>query len=225
MAKQPKFPILATAATRAVLESPRFPEVLEHWRELCNRIIVVIPQGVDAPQISKIRFIQVSRNTPSLGDVVTAAINGTDYVLNTMAIVDPFTVFRWNIFEIFELANRRQLSLSWMATAHPVRLLNYDTPTGIDETQLSFFCATQSIWQFMANRQLPEHVPFIAPAWSGWLAYWATQHVHTHKYHDVTDLKAVGLLENIPIEDVSLEGLGKLTFNPPPRNYIVRATK
>jgi hypothetical protein len=223
--KQPKFPILATGATRAVLASPLFIEVLEHWKELANRIVVVIPQGVDAPQISKVRFVQVSRNNPTLAHVLAAVIDSTDYVLNVAAIVDPFTVFRWDAFQMFEIAKRRQLSLSWMATSHPVRLLNFDTPTTIDEMQLSFFCATESIWRFMQNRHNPEHVPFISPAWSGWIGYWASQHVHAHKYHDLTDLKAIGLLEDIPVEEVSLEGLGKLTFNPPMRNYVTRAVR
>jgi hypothetical protein len=38
-------------------------------------------------------------------------------------------------------------------------------------------------------------------------------------------LKAIGLLEDIPVEEVSLEGLGKLTFNPPMRNYVTRAVR
>lgn len=223
--KQPKFPIIVTGATRAVLESPLFTEVLEHWADVANRIVVVIPQGVNAPAVRKIRFTQVGRNTPTLADVVGTGLASTDYVLNTIAVVDPFTVFRWDVFQIFEIAKRRQLSLSWMATSHPVRLLNYDTPTTIDESKLSFFCATESIWQFMMNRTPPENVPFIDPAWSGWIGHWASQHVHTHKYHDITDLKAVGLLEDIPIEPVSLEGLGKLTFNPPIRNYVTRGVR
>jgi hypothetical protein len=225
MIKQPKFPILATGATRTVLESPLFPQVLEHWSEIANRIVVVIPQGVEAPAVRKVRFIQVGRNTPMLSDVIKAVIDATDYVLSTAAIVDPFTVFKWDVFQIFELAKRRQLSLSWMATAHPIRLMSFDEPTGLDETQLSFFCASESIWNFMANRKPPEHVPFISPAWSGWLARWSSQHVHTHKYHDVTDLKAIGLLEDAPSETVALEGLGPLTFNAPLRNYITRSNR
>ena len=225
MQKQPKFPILVTGATRAVLASPLFIQVLEHWVELASRIVVVIPQGSTPPPIRKVRFVQVSKNIPMLSDVVQAVIDATDYVLSTAAIVDPFTVFKWDVFQIFELAKRRQLSLSWMATAHPIRLMSFDEPTGLDETQLSFFCAPESIWQFMNNRKPPEHVPFISPAWSGWLARWSSQHVHTHKYHDVTDLKAIGVLEDAPVEDVALDGIGQLTFNPPPRNYIVKAAR
>jgi hypothetical protein len=225
MQKQPKFPLIATAATRAVLESPIFPQVLEHWAEVANRVIVVIPQGAQAPAVRKVRFMQVSRNIPSLGDVVTEVNKGMDYVVNNAAIVDPFTVFKWDAFQIFEIGKRRQLSLSWVATAHPVRLIDFDTPTGVDETQLSFFCGAESIWAFLNNREPPEHVPFVSPAWSGWLAHWCSQHVHTHKYHDVTDLKAIGLLEDIPVEEVSLEGIGKLTFNPPMRNYVTKGSR
>lgn len=222
MPKQPRIPIVVTAATASVLKSPLFPQVLEHWREIVSKIVVVIPQACDVPRIQKVRFVQVSRNTPSLGDVVMEVVRAIDAMQKTAAVVDPFTVFKWDVFQMFTIAEQRQLSLSWMATSHPVRLLNFDTPTVLDESMLTFFCAQESIWSFLANRNLPEHVPFISPAWSGWLASWASKHVHAHKYHDISDLRAVGILEDAPIEAVSLDGLGMLTFNPPARNYVTK---
>lgn len=222
MPKQLRLPIIATAATKEVLEHPTFPKVLKHWSEIGSRIIVIVPRGTPTPQIRKIRYIQVNSDVPTLGDVIHNVNEALDYVLNKACVVDPFTVFKYNVFRMFEIAERRSLSLAWMATAHPVKLVTYDEPIGIDETQLSFFCAGESIWSFIENRELPDHVPFISPAWSGWLGHWATLHVHTHKYHDLTDLRAIGMFEDIPSEEVSMDGLGPLTFNPPIRNYVNR---
>jgi hypothetical protein len=220
MPKQFRIPLLASAATKTVLEDPLFSQVLEHWREIAGRIIVVVPKGVKCPEVKKIRYQQVPSDVPTLGDVITQVSANLDYVVNRAAIVEPYSVFKWDLSRIDEITERRQLSLSWMATAHPVRLADFDTPTGIDETCLSFFMAPESIWNFIVNREIPDYVPFIAPAWSGWLANWSSHHVHTHKYHDISDLRAIGLLEDAPIEEVSLDGLGPLTFNAPIRNYI-----
>lgn len=223
MPKQLRLPIIATAATKAVLESPLFPQILEHWTEIGSRIVVVVPRGVPTPKIPKIRFVQLNTDLPTLGDVIHVVNESLDYVLNKACIVDPFTVFKFDVFQMFAIAERRQLSLSWMATSHPVTLKTYDEPIGLDETQLTFFCAGESIWSFIENRELPDHVPFISPAWSGWLAHWASLHIHTHKYHDISDLRAIGILADAPSEEVNFDGLGPLTFNPPKRNYITRA--
>lgn len=227
MPKQPRVPILATAATKAVLEHELFPKVMEHWREIAGRIIVVIPQNVETPEIRKIRFVQVPVAVPSLGHVLGSVIDAMSYAQAVAALADPFTVFRWDVFRIFEIATRRQLSKSWMATAHAVRLMDFDTPLGLDETRLDFFCGAESIWRFMQQRFAEKiaSVPFQQPAWSGWLANWSTQHVHGHKYHDVTDLHAIARFDDAPEEDPNLEGIGKLTFNPPPRNYVVRVPR
>lgn len=224
MPKQPKIPLVATAATKTVIESPLFMEVLEHWREVVGRTVVVIPKDVDPPKVGKVRWHQVNTDTPTFRQVVEQLVDNSDYVTNVAAIVDPFTVFRWDVFKMFDIAERRKLSLSWMATAHPVKLLDYDTENGIDDSLLTFFCAPSGIWDFMNKRFREEdvEVPFVTPAWCGWLATWSTRHVHTHKYHDITDLKAVGRLEDAPAETVGLEGLGPLTFNPPIRNYVSR---
>lgn len=225
MPKQPRIPVIATGATRAVLQHPAFPQVLDNWKEVAGRIIVVTPQGVQCPEIKKVRFQQISRDIPSLGDVVQEMTRGMDYVANRAALVDPFTVLKWDVFQMDAIAERRHLSLSWMATSHPMRLADFDTPTGMDETRLAFFCAPESIWSFLVTRFLEDaqNVPFISPAWSGWMGHWSTQHVHTHKYHDLSDLGAVGVLEDVPEEEVSLEGIGKLTFNAPIRNYVTKA--
>lgn len=224
MAKTPRIPILATAATRAVLAHELFPQMLEHWQEVAGRIVIVIPRGTTPPAVKKVRYVQVPAEIPTLGHVVQEMTRAIDAVQKIGAIVDPFTVLRYDIFKMFQISDRRQLSLSWMATSLPVRLVDFDTPTGIDETQLTFFCAPESIWNFLVSRHLENamRVPFLRPAWSGWLATWATQHVHTHKYHDISDLRAVGLFEDIPEEEVNLDGIGKLTFNPPVRNYVTR---
>jgi len=225
MPKIPKFPLIATAATKTVVDSPLFTHILDHWGEIAGRVVIVIPENVVPPPHRKVRFKQVSRSVPMLGDVISEVIKASDYTTKVAAIVDPFVAFKWDIFGIFPIAEQRQLSLSWCAAAHAVRLIDFDTPNGMDESVLSFFCATETIWQFMAARELPEHVPFISPAWNGWLATWMTKHVHEHKYHDVTDLRAVGRFEDAPTETVGTEGLGPLTFNAPKKNHIHRADR
>lgn len=227
MPKTPRLPMIATAATSTVLAEPLFARIVEHWREIAARIVVIIPAGSSAPDVKKIRFKSVNRTVPTLGDVVEEMIASMDVLVNVAAIADPFTALRWDVFKMFEIAENRHLSRSWMATAHPMRLIDFDTNTGVDETFLSFFCAPQSIWQFMFQRHLEEAaaVPFITPAWSGWLAHWSSQHVHGHKYHDITDLHAIGRYESAPVEQVGLNGIGKLTFNPPVRNYIKKIAR
>lgn len=217
--KTPKIHMLVTAANKATVDGPHFGQCLENWGTIAARAVCVVPDGLAVPKVKGVRFVRCSGSEASLADVLHVATEGVDVVHPTVTIADSACVFQYGITEAYKIATARQLQTSWVATAHPVRLMDFDKPLAVDDSMLAFFMAPAGIWQFLYSRLRPVNVPFRQPVWSGWLAHWCSQHIHMHKYHDMTPFRAIGRFEESEplIEDT--KGFGPLTFNAPTKTY------
>lgn len=226
MPKQPKLPILTSGFTRASFATPHLEQTLLNWTQMAAHVVVTVPSTLDVPRLKHVHWNRVDRDVPSLDDVLRAGQRSLDAIRAGICVIDNASVMRFGIFDMFGIAANRHLSLAWLATSHPITLLDFDTPAAKDESSLAFFYAPATIWEFLLSRVAPIGVPFIQPIWSGWLANWAAAgHVHEHKYHDISALGAVGRFADAPEEECETTGFGPLTFNAPTRQYVTKRNR
>jgi len=216
------FGLVITAATQEQLDWPGFEQVMTNWRQMAKKIIIVIGSNTVRRNTEKVRYVVAKGERVMLHDVITVALSGMDGVSGPIVVTDPMVVMRFGIFDIFGIAARRQLGNAWMASGLALKLKNYMEADDIEPQGLRWFCSTENVWTYVLRNCDPK-LPMIDLMWGGSIATWAYKHLHSHKYHDVTELRALALMNgpgNPATEEETAFWSQKATFQPPMKNFV-----
>lgn len=218
----PMLGVIVTGVTQEQLDWPGFNQVLTNWKQVARRVVVVTPAAAGGTRMQKVRYVTAAGKKVTAAEVIQAGVAASEGVQGSIAVVDPLTVLRFAIFDIYAIAAKRQLGTAWMATGLAQKLEDYMTGGPLEPDGLRLFITSENVWNYVL-RSIDKTLPFITPLWSGNIATWAGASLHTHKYHDVTALDAIGVVpgpeHQATPEELSHYGI-KATFNPPMKSFV-----
>lgn len=201
-----KLPLIITAVSPVQAQAPALLKAIANWRERATSVVIVAAKGTPVPQIP---FVQIHETPyePRLNDLVDAIVKYAFDPQSVVCLTDAYAWFTPDIWRVADLAEEKQLGLSWVATSTAIDERLQTEPLG-----LRCFIACRQVFGYVANYS-PENITLDWPVWSGWLAHFVAENTQPHKYFDVSALRAVHLFDGpgAPI-DASDE---LLTFNPP----------
>lgn len=220
----PRIPVIATAASQAIIDHPSFHHALDNWRARGMKIVVVVPRSAKLTEPTGIRIIRHTSEEPMLVDVIGWAARSIDSLHPYAVICDPLVVMSRGIMRAFEPAfvARHNLGNAWACTS-TARILNArGDPEADEERYLQWFaCAANTTRMMLTSSAGPieSNVPFTPAIWSGVVAGWLQRRVTEARYHNISDLRAVGSAMPVPAELPDVIGYEQWTGNAPTRRY------